>query len=256
MKMKKTFRLSVAAVAVILFSTNASAQWEVSGGVGISSSYLWAGNMYGAPGLTPTIETSYLFNDDISFDASIEGFLDFGNGLYLPGADNEPYNIFDIFVGFTFGNLSIYAGDEYSISSLRHPADNAHYWSAGADWVVSEAFPLTLSLYSIIYSDDDTEFIFISDDVFEEKQAHSTLITASYPFSIGESFEIGPELGFVPWQSPFNDYYDTKAGFSNFGLFGSYYFTAGDYSLPLSFNAGWNPYYESFYAAVSFGIEF
>jgi len=250
-----TLQILLASLATLLsMSPKLADNTETSGTVGVSSSFLWAGNMYGAPGLTPELETSYLFNDNISFDISLGGYFDFGNPLYLPGAAKSPYNALDAFMGFSFGNLSIYAGDEFAIGSLRNSDENVHYWSAGLDWTISEVFPLTFSVFTVLHSKGDYQWI--SDEEESDKQAHSTLILVSYPFSIGESFEFGPEVGMAPWQSPFCDYYASKPGVTNIGLFGTYAFAVGDYSMPLGLRAGWNTYYNSPYAALSLNIEF
>jgi len=249
--MKKTFDHFLVIISmVICFSGNTSAQesksdWYISGSIGLYSCYPFAGLMYGGLSLYPYIETGYCVNDNFSLVGCAAVMTDFDSDLFLPGSLKDNNSCIEFDLGICWGPFALYLDD--LIDRFRLCNESSHYLGIWAEWTLSNEYPLFVSWYSLLSKTYNINS--------KGNRAFSTIIDVSYPFQVGKRFKLGPDIAFVPWDSPFCGY--DKSSVCQIGATGQYLIPVGDkFHLPLSMNAGWNPTYDRLFWWTSLNFVF
>ncbi len=245
-------RLKTILVALfILLSSCLSAQenksnWYFAGAAGIYSCYPFAGIMYGGLSFYPYVEAGYLLTDNFAVCGAVAAITDFNNKLFLPGSIQENFSCLEYDIGFHWKGLSVYLDD--IVDKFRIGNKSSHFLGIYSEWVLSEKYPLSAIWYTLIGSPTDLNS--------KGNRAYSTFVDLSYPFSLGKHFRLGPDIGVVPWDSPFCGY-DSFA-LCQLGAVGSYTVTLGDrWTIPFTLNAGWNPALKNlyWYSSIVFTFE-
>jgi len=248
--MNRVFRIITLVSLSIILSGQVDAQenksnWYVTGSAGIYSCYALAGVMYGGVSFYPHLETGYSLSDDFSICGAAGAITDFNAELYLPGSVPMSFSCLEYSLGCHWKSLSVNVND--MVYGFKLSDKSAHFLGVMANWTLSEKYPLSTLLYTVIGSTIDVNA--------KGKPAYSTLVDISYPFTIGKHISLGPEIAIVPWASTFFGY-DSFA-LCQLGAQGSYTFSLGDrWALPLTLNAGWNPALKNFYWYTAILISF
>lgn len=235
--MKRTIAC-VLVVMALLTAGHVSAQDKgisFSAGSDLVSSYIWRGIYEAGISLQPTMTMSAG-----NFSATAWGTVDFAS---------TSYKEMDITLAYTLGPVTLSLADLYwegvagnrdMISRNYFTFDNhsPHRIEVGANWVVSEKIPFTLSWYTILFGAADINS--------EGKRAYSSYLEIAYPFQV-KGIDMKAGVGMVPWNA-----YGTYGVDRDFYV-QNIFFNAGktwnfgendDMNIGLFTNLIWNPVLE------------
>lgn len=194
-KAVKAWIVMMIAVLALLFATDLCAQErrpcsvEVSGGLDITSSYIWRGVWEAGPSIQPTLSMTVG-----SFSVTAWGSVDFAS---------TSYKEMDLTLAYALGPVTFSLADLYwegsaanrdviSRNYFHFGADSPHRIEAGIAWCISEKVPVTLSWNTVLFGAADVNG--------KGKRAYATYIEASYPFTV-KSIEMKAGVGVVPWNA-------------------------------------------------------
>lgn len=180
----------------------------------------------------------------------------YNDKLFWPGEISQEYGSYikpytldltysgEKLIGKTVSNLTLYANN-YFTQTEEEPFkyfnysshSTGHTFEAGAGYMLSEKFPLSVSWYTTFAGNDYRE---------NGKRAWSSYCELSYPFSV-KDVNMNIEAGFTPWESMYSD----KFNVVNIGLSATKDIKiTSNFSLPIFGKLIANPYEEQLYFVV------
>lgn len=226
--MRKTFLILFLCVACIKVSAQ-----EFFVGADVVSNYMWRGLKNGNAAIQP----------EIGF--TIGGFsISAWGSTELREENNEVDFILTYeFKNFTFSLMDIYTQNDDEESNFFNYSSRTtgHIIDLGAQYTLSEKFPLSVGWYTLIAGNDYKE---------NDKRAWSTYIQLLYPFDIGQ-INLELEAGLTPWEGMYSD----RLNVTNLALKATKEFHVSDsFTLPVFAQVGTNPYEKNVYFV--FGLTF
>lgn len=225
--MKKT-----ALLIAILFCTVLAQAQEAFVNVDFVSSYIWRGMDSGNASVQPSLGINWK-----------------GLTVYAWGSTEfrNKNNEIDLSMEYTCKNLTLYANNYFTQTEEEpfhyfnyNAHSTGHTFEAGAGYMLSEKFPLSISWYTTFAGNDYRE---------NGKRAWSSYCELSYPFNIQE-VDMSIEAGFTPWEG----LYSNKFNVVNVGLSAAKEIKiTSSFSLPIFGKLIANPYEEQLY--LVFGIN-
>lgn len=223
---------SIVLIAILFYAAFAQAQ-EVFVTADFVSSYIWRGMDYGNAAVQPSLGVTWK-----------------GLTVYAWGSTEfrEKNNEIDLSLAYNYKNLTLYANN-YFTQTDEEPFRYFHYSShstghtfeAGAGYMLSEKFPLSISWYTTFAGNDYRE---------DGKRAWSSYCELSYPFHV-KRVEMSIEAGFTPWEGE----YSNKLNVVNIGLSATKEIKFTDsFSLPVFGKLIANPYEEQAYFVFGFTL--
>jgi len=240
--------LAISTALVLSTHLNArenSSKWYFTADAGTSSSFLWAGNMYGGLSFVTTAYASYPTDNGFSLFAGAVTYNDFNSGLYLHGSDRNGNSCLEYYLGFKWSNLSIYFDD--LVNGFHFNSKDSHYFGIDVCWTSDWHYPLCVDWYTVYANPNEYNS--------NGNRAFSTLVTTSYLIDIAKNLQLGPEVAIVPWDSPFCGYKSFSV--CQLGAVGIFSIPVSDrFSVPIKLNAGWNPATGKDYWCASIRLSF
>ena len=160
-----------------------------SGGSDLVSSYIWRGVYEAGVSLQPTMTMSVG-----KFSATAWGSVDFAS---------TSYKEMDLTLAYTIGSVTLSLADLYweggagsrdliERNYFTFDSNSPHRIEVGANWIISEKIPFTLSWYTILFGAADVNS--------RGERAYSSYFEVAYPFRInGVDMKAG--VGMVPWNA-------------------------------------------------------
>lgn len=223
---------SIVLIAILFCTAFAQAQ-EIFVTADFVSNYIWRGMDSGSASVQPSL-----------------GFTWKGLTVYANGSTEfrEQHNELDLILEYEYKNLTLYATNYFSQSEDEpfkyfhyNPHSTGHTFEAGAGYMLSKKFPLSISWYTTFAGNDYRE---------NGKRAWSSYCELSYPFSV-KSIEMGIEAAFTPWEGLYSD----KFNVVNIGLSATKEIKITDrFSLPIFGKLIANPYEEQAYFVFGFTL--
>lgn len=256
-EMKKNAFVLMAALVLLSLPSSAqeaavedqsSTSIEVSD-IGISTGYLWRGQMLSGLNLQGDLSWNYEQGD---FSASLGTWFihAFQENLFGPFMTNG-YQEWDLYANAAYKGLSLTVTD-YMMAPYFSKGflGEGHAVDATLEYYISDDIPLTFSWNTIFAGGDDME-----EANGLKKRFYSSWFETDYDFSFGEfPVDFTASVGLVPWTSPYID--DAEgAHVAWLGLCGSYEIpTKGDFGIPTSLSLGVNPTDATFLWSLSLGF--
>ncbi len=161
----KSFKLTLGLVAAAICSlSTASAQVSLSGGADLVSSYVWRGAYTSSASVQPYAEL---------------GAGDFAIGVWGSTATETTVgcNEVDFYASYAIGNFSVMVTDYWWDGTNMPYFKGDHFLEVSLGYTLSESFPLSLSVNTMVAGADED---------------FSTYIALDYPLTVGE---VGLDLG-------------------------------------------------------------
>ena len=160
-----------------------------SGGSDLVSSYIWRGVYEAGVSLQPTLTMSAG-----NFSATAWGSVDFAS---------TSYKEMDITLAYTLGPVTLSLADLYweggagnrdliSRNYFTFDSNSPHRIEVGANWIISEKIPFTLSWYTILFGAADVNS--------RGERAYSSYFEIAYPFQV-KGIDMKAGIGMVPWNA-------------------------------------------------------
>lgn len=196
------------------------------------SSYIWRGSKLSGAAVQPTVGFNWK-----GLTLSAWGSTEF----------RDKNNEIDLNLEYAYRNLSVYVYNyfnQYEDEPFKYFNYNSHTtghtFEAGAKYMLSEKFPLSIGWYTTFAGNDYRE---------NGKRAWSSYCELSYPFSV-KDVDLSIEAGFTPYEGM----YSNKFNVVNVGLSaGKKLKITSDFSLPIFGKLIANPYKEELYFV--FGVS-
>ncbi len=183
--MKKYILTLVAAVMALGTTTANAADFEVSGGVDLVSTYTWRGLDQTGPAFQPAAAVSY-------------------GGLSLSAWGSNPFvgegKELDVTLGYAIGSFSISLTDywwEGESTNFLNKGLTAHQQELGLAYEFGNG--LSISWNTMIAGDMDK--LTVGDDG-EMKASYSTYVNIAYPFTVGD-VDCSASVGITPWEGAY-----------------------------------------------------
>lgn len=257
--MKKSALALVAAFMLLPLCTvaqdsaeeNHPSTWLELSDVGASTSYLWRGQELGGLNLQGDLSCNFEKGD---FSASLGTWFihSFQESIYGPFMGNG-YQEWDIYASAAYKGLALTITDYMSAPYFKSgPNGVGHAVDANLEYCISDDLPLTFSWSTIFAGHDDVEEVEISSI---DHRFFSSYFETSYDFTFGDfPVDFTASVGLVPWTSPYiDDVEGTHVAW--LGLRAGYEIpVTGNFNLPLSLTAGFNPTDVSFLWSFAIGF--
>lgn len=216
-----------------------------SGGSDLVSSYIWRGVYEAGVSLQPTLTMSAG-----NFSATAWGSVDFAS---------TSYKEMDITLAYTLGPVTLSLADLYweggagnrdliSRNYFTFDSNSPHRIEVGANWIISEKIPFTLSWYTILFGAADVNS--------RGERAYGSYFEIAYPFQV-KGIDMKAGVGMVPWNAYGTYGVDRDFYVQNVFLNAGKTWNIGrndDMNIGLFTNLIWNPALEdvNFVGGISF----